>query len=52
MDQLYGEIAYVAYHFGWAHDTLLDLTHHERRRWVHAINDINTALNTAQTVRR
>ncbi|MGW4898645.1 DUF6760 family protein [Kitasatospora sp. NPDC004240] len=44
-DRLYEEIAYIAYHFHWEQDRLLDLTHGERARWVREIGRINTRIN-------
>ena len=44
-DQLFAEVAFVAYHFGWAHDTVLDLPHWERRRWCEEISRINERMN-------
>ncbi|MFI7452306.1 DUF6760 family protein [Nonomuraea sp. NPDC049714] len=32
--RLYGEVAYVAYHFHWPLDDILDLEHADRRRFV------------------
>jgi len=40
-DRLYEEVAYVAYHFHWALDDILDLEHRERRRYVAEISRIN-----------
>jgi hypothetical protein len=44
-DELYEEIAYVAYHFHWPLYELLDLEHGERRRYVSEIGAINTRLS-------
>jgi hypothetical protein len=44
-DQLYEEIAYVAYHFHWPLQELLDLEHGERRRYVSEIGTINARLS-------
>ncbi|MFV0458457.1 MAG: DUF6760 family protein [Actinomycetales bacterium] len=41
-DRLYQEVAYVAYHFHWSLDDILNLEHAERRRYVEQIADINT----------
>lgn len=41
---LYREVAYVAYHFNWSRSEILDLEHHERRRFVAEIGDINTRI--------
>ena len=40
-DQLHEEVAYVAYHFHWALDELLDLEHADRRRFVDEISRLN-----------
>ena len=38
---LYEEVAFIAYHFHWPPDALLDLEHPDRRRWVSEISAIN-----------
>jgi hypothetical protein len=43
-DRLYEEVAYVAYHFHWSLDSLLDLEHQERRRYAEEIGRINTRI--------
>ncbi len=43
--RLYEEIAYIAYHFHWAVDDLLDLEHAERRRYADEIGKINTRMS-------
>lgn len=40
-ERLYEEVAYVAYHFHWPPDDILDLEHHSRQRWVEEIGKIN-----------
>jgi hypothetical protein len=40
-DRLYEDVAYVAYHFHWPLDTILDLEHAERRRYVAQIARLN-----------
>lgn len=40
-DRLYEEVAYVAYHFHWALDDILDLEHPVRLRFVEEIARIN-----------
>ena len=52
IDRLYEEVAFVAYHFGWAHDDVLAMPHWERRRWCEAISDINDRLNVEAETRR
>ncbi|GAA3838391.1 hypothetical protein GCM10022243_01070 [Saccharothrix violaceirubra] len=44
-ERLLAEVAYVAYHFHWSRSEVLDLEHHERRRWVEQIGRINTRVN-------
>ncbi len=44
-DRIYEEVAYVAYHFHWPLDDILDLEHPQRLRFVGEIADINTRLN-------
>jgi hypothetical protein len=43
-DALFEEVAYIAYHFHWDRDSILDLSHVERRRWVAEIAEINRRL--------
>jgi hypothetical protein len=44
-DRLYEEVAYVAYHFHWALEDILDLEHRTRRRFVEEIGRINVRIN-------
>jgi len=43
-DRIYEEVAYVAYHFHWSHEEILDLEHPDRRRYVEEIGRINGCL--------
>ena len=43
-DRIYEEVAYVAYHFHWPLDDILDLEHPQRLRFVGEIASINTRL--------
>ena len=45
LDQLYGEMAFIAYHFHWSAEELMSLEHAERRRWCREISGINRRLN-------
>jgi hypothetical protein len=45
LDELYGEVAFVAYHFHWPHDQVMELDHAQRRRWVAEISTINRRMN-------
>ena len=40
-DTLHEEVAYVAYHFHWALDDVLDLEHPDRSRYVEEIARLN-----------
>jgi hypothetical protein len=44
-DRLHEEVAYVAYHFHWALDDILDLEHPDRLRYVSEIARINTRIS-------
>jgi hypothetical protein len=44
-DRLFQEAAYIAYHFHWPKEQILDLTHRERHRWVEEISKINKKIN-------
>jgi hypothetical protein len=45
LDQLYEEMAFIAYHFHWPPSELLALEHGERRRWCEEISAINRRLD-------
>lgn len=47
-EQLYQEIAYIAYHFHWSVDAVLDMEHQERHLWLHEIARINREINEAR----
>ncbi|WP_393100903.1 DUF6760 family protein [Streptomyces sp. LN325] len=36
-DRIHEEIAYIAYHFHWNLETILDLEHRDRRRYTEQI---------------
>ena len=44
-DRLYEEVAYVAYHFHWELDGILDLEHPQRQRYVQEIGRINRRIS-------
>lgn len=45
LDQIYEEVAFVAYHFHWSHDDVLNMPHWERKRWCEEISRINERIN-------
>jgi hypothetical protein len=38
-------MAFIAYHFHWSQDELMNSEHRERRRWCEEISRINRKLN-------
>jgi hypothetical protein len=44
-DRLYGEVAFIAYHFHWSHEEIMSMDHRERQRWVEEISKINRQLS-------
>ncbi|MFP4346110.1 MAG: DUF6760 family protein [Anaerolineales bacterium] len=47
LDRLHEEVAYIAYHFHWPREDILNLEHNERRQWLEEIAQINRRLNEA-----
>ncbi|HVA75001.1 MAG TPA: DUF6760 family protein [Acidimicrobiales bacterium] len=47
-DRVYEEIAYVAYHFHWSFEELLDMEHPTRRRFVDEIAKINRRISNGE----
>jgi hypothetical protein len=45
VDQLYEEMAFIAFHFHWPSAELMALEHSERRRWCREISNINRRLD-------
>jgi hypothetical protein len=43
-DRMFEEIAYIAYHFHWSLEEILDLEHPLRQRFVEEIGRINERL--------
>jgi len=44
-DRIYEEVAYVAFHFHWSLDEILDLEHAQRRRYVTEIGSLNRRIS-------
>jgi hypothetical protein len=38
-------VAFIAYHFHWSLDEIMNLEHGERRRWVSGISRLNERIN-------
>jgi hypothetical protein len=45
LDRLHEEVAYLAYHFNWGYESLMDMEHGERHQWVEQVAAINRRLN-------
>ncbi len=45
LNRLYEEVAFVAYHFHWALNDILNLEHGDRQRFVEEISAINRRMN-------
>jgi hypothetical protein len=41
LDELYEEIAFVAFHFHWPQREVMEMEHEERRSWVSEISKLN-----------
>jgi len=48
LDNIFKEVAFIAYHFHWDRDRLLDISHRECHEWVKQISAINEKINTAR----
>lgn len=49
LDEAYREVAFIAYHFHWPHEEIMNLEHAQRRRWVTEISAINRRMGGAET---
>ena len=38
-------MSFISYYFHWGEETVLKLSHGERRKWCNEISDINKSLN-------
>jgi hypothetical protein len=50
-EKLYQEAAYIAYHFHWSMDDVLEMEHRERQIWIKEISEINKEINKSRTGR-
>jgi len=48
-ERLYEEVAFVAYHFHWPAESILNLDHNDRVRWVNEISAINERRNNERS---
>lgn len=45
LENIFKEVAFIAYHFHWDREACLDLSHKERHAWVKEISTINEKIN-------
>lgn len=45
LDQLFEEVAYLAYYFHWPHDQIMGMEHRDRMQWIAEITRINRSVN-------
>jgi hypothetical protein len=45
-ERLHEEVAFLAYHFHWDHDVLMNLEHRDRQRWCEEVSKINSKWNS------
>jgi len=45
LEELYEEVAYIAYYFHWGMEEILGMEHRDRRIWANKIADINKKLS-------
>lgn len=45
LDRIHEEVAFLAYHFHWDYDTIMNLEHRERMQWCEEVSKINKKLN-------
>lgn len=48
LDRLYEEVAFIAYHFHWKHEEIMNMEHRERQKWCDEISKINKKLNVTE----
>ena len=41
-------MSFISYYFHWGEDTVLNLSHGERRKWCSEISEINQSLNPSK----
>jgi hypothetical protein len=45
LNRVYEEVAFIAFHFNWSYEELMEMDHKERRKWCEEISRINKSLN-------
>ena len=44
-DQIYSEVAFLAYYLHWGLDEILSLDHAERKKWCQEVSRVNEKIN-------
>ena len=47
LERIYEEVAFIAYHFKWSYEELMEMDHAERRKWCLEISRMNRSMNEA-----
>jgi len=45
LSTIYEEVAFIAYHFHWSQEEIMNLEHRDRQRWCEEISKINRRLS-------
>ncbi len=45
LERIYEEVAFIAYHFSWSHEEIMNMEHRDRKVWCEEISKINRKLN-------
>lgn len=48
LENVFKEVAFLAYHFHWSRDVLLGMAHRERHQWVKEVSEINDKINKSR----
>jgi hypothetical protein len=48
LENIFKEVAFIAYHFHWDREAIMCLPHKERHAWVKEISGINERINTTR----
>ena len=45
LENIFKEVAFIAYHFHWEREAIMQMPHKERHAWVKEISGINERIN-------
>jgi hypothetical protein len=45
LERIYEEVAFIAYHFHWDYEDILNMEHRDRQKWCEEISKINRKVN-------